>query len=617
MQLLISSEQRFERTPDGAVWTPNANSYSFWSRYLKVFENMRVLARIRDVETVDPHWLRADGPGVAIHGVAYFLGPVQYLARWFAIRRGIRSSFAHGQAVIMRVPSLLSHALSANLSRRNYPYALEVVGDPSDVFAPGAVTHPFRAFFRFVFSSKLQTQCADACGVAYVTKHTLQKRYPSKAVMIGVSDVALPDQAFSTNYSSVELGSKEIASSSRPLGSETGQATIGFVGSLAQLYKAPEILLGAVAKCVGNGCDLRLKMVGDGRYRGMLEALADELGIADRCEFFGELPGGAAVREVLDTCHLFVLPSRVEGLPRAMIEAMARGLPCIGTWTGGIPELIPTEDLVEPGNVDALAHLIEKVVSDPQRQLKMSARNLESSREYADDLLQAKRLDFYRHVRNATEHHLRRSPSSGRGDAYPCRNALDFVVALILFVAVCPMILCVAVAIRVSLGSPVLFRQFRPGQNGRLFRIYKFRTMRDAYDHDGNPLPDSERITRLGRFLRSTSLDELPELWNVLKGDMSLIGPRPLLPEYLSRYTDFQRRRHEAKPGITGWAQINGRNGLSWEEKFNLDVWYVDNQSLALDLKILWRTFLTVVRRDGIAEKGQVTMSKFMGSVGG
>jgi lipopolysaccharide/colanic/teichoic acid biosynthesis glycosyltransferase len=164
------------------------------------------------------------------------------------------------------------------------------------------------------------------------------------------------------------------------------------------------------------------------------------------------------------------------------------------------------------------------------------------------------------------------------------------------------------------MGFPVLFYQTRPGLNEKPFTMLKFRTMRDAFDSEGRPLPDAERLTPLGRFLRATSLDELPELWNVLKGDMSLVGPRPLLPQYLDRYTAFERRRHEVKPGLTGWAQIGGRNSLTWHDKFKLDVWYVDNWSLSLDLKILLRTVSTVLRRDGIAQQGHATMPEFMGS---
>ena len=167
--------------------------------------------------------------------------------------------------------------------------------------------------------------------------------------------------------------------------------------------------------------------------------------------------------------------------------------------------------------------------------------------------------------------------------------------------------------IRRDMGSPVLFRQTRPGVHGKPFQMTKFRTMRDAIDADGRPLPDAKRLTKFGRFLRSSSLDELPELWNVLKGDMSLVGPRPLLMDYLPLYSAEQARRHEVLPGVTGWAQINGRNAISWDEKFSLDVWYVDNRNLWLDLKILWFTIRKVFKREGISSAGEATMSKFEG----
>ena len=177
-----------------------------------------------------------------------------------------------------------------------------------------------------------------------------------------------------------------------------------------------------------------------------------------------------------------------------------------------------------------------------------------------------------------------------------------------------PLIFMVSWQVHRKLGSPLLFRQIRPGLHGKGFEILKFRTMRDAVDAQGKPLPDAERMTPLGRFLRSTSLDELPELINVLRGEMSLVGPRPLLIEYLPLYNTEQARRHEVRPGITGWAQVNGRNALSWEEKFKLDVWYVDNQSLWLDMKIIFLTVWKVVRRDGISAVGEATMPRFTGS---
>ena len=191
------------------------------------------------------------------------------------------------------------------------------------------------------------------------------------------------------------------------------------------------------------------------------------------------------------------------------------------------------------------------------------------------------------------------------------KRLFDALIAIVGLLVLSPLLLCVALGIVLSLGRPVLFTQERPGLGGRPFRLRKFRTMRDARDCDGRLLPDGERLTRLGRFLRSSSIDELPELWNVLIGDMSLVGPRPWLMEYLPHYTPEQRRRHEVRPGITGWAQIHGRNASSWDERLRLDVWYVDNCNPLLDIKILLKTLATVVRREGISAAGHATMPRF------
>lgn len=196
------------------------------------------------------------------------------------------------------------------------------------------------------------------------------------------------------------------------------------------------------------------------------------------------------------------------------------------------------------------------------------------------------------------------------------KRSLDITASLIGLMILAPVFLGAAYLVRKKLGSPILFTQIRPGLHGQPFQMMKFRTMTDAKDAQGNLLPDAERLTSFGKFLRSSSLDELPELINVLKGDMSLVGPRPLLMEYLPLYSAEQARRHEAKPGITGWAQINGRNAISWEEKFALDVWYVDNQSLWLDIKILLLTIKKVIIKEGISAEGEATMSKFTGSKG-
>lgn len=194
------------------------------------------------------------------------------------------------------------------------------------------------------------------------------------------------------------------------------------------------------------------------------------------------------------------------------------------------------------------------------------------------------------------------------------KRFFDILISLSSLIVLLPLLLIVVLLVRVKLGSPVFFKQKRPGKDSKIFELIKFRTMLEAYDEEGKPLPNDQRMTKFGRTLRSSSIDELPGLWNVLKGDMSIVGPRPLLVEYLPLYNEFQARRHEVRPGITGWAQVNGRNTLTWEQKFALDVWYVDNQSLWLDLKIVLLTVVKVFKRDGIAHEGDVAMPKFRGS---
>lgn len=196
----------------------------------------------------------------------------------------------------------------------------------------------------------------------------------------------------------------------------------------------------------------------------------------------------------------------------------------------------------------------------------------------------------------------------------PIRKRLfDILLASPGLILLSPLLLLVGLLVRVRMGSPVIFQQIRPGLNGKPFFVYKFRTMKEVYDTQGQLLPDHQRLTRLGRFLRALSLDELPELLNVLRGEMSLVGPRPLLMQYLDRYTPEQARRHEVLPGMTGWAQVNGRNAITWEEKFRYDVWYVDHWSLKLDIKILFLSLLVVIRREGIDHPGNATTNEFMG----
>ena len=193
------------------------------------------------------------------------------------------------------------------------------------------------------------------------------------------------------------------------------------------------------------------------------------------------------------------------------------------------------------------------------------------------------------------------------------KRFLDIIFSFILLVLLMPVYLLVYVLVRIKLGAPAIFKQKRPGKNAKIFTMYKFRTMTDEKDEKGHLLPDEKRLTKFGQFLRKTSLDELPELYNILKGDMSFVGPRPLLVKYLKRYNKEQMRRHKVPPGLTGWAQVNGRNAISWEEKFKLDVWYVDHRNLWLDIKIVFMTVIQVFKREGINQEGQATMGEFLG----
>jgi len=390
VRVLVSLEHRFDRTPDGQVWTQTMFAYSFWTRYLDVFDRVRVLARVRDVPIVPEGWSRATGVHVSFVPIPYYLGPWQYLRRARAVRRSARQAVRPHEAVILRLPSTIAAPLVPPLRRAGHPFGVEVLGDPYDVFAPGSVDHPLRPFLRWWFPRSMRRQCSDARVAAYVTERTLQGRYPVApgALSLSCSDVELPDLAF--------------VAAPRPVHRDRRTWTVVTVGSLAQMYKAPDVLIDAVTVLVRDGLDMRLVLVGDGKFRPELEARARARGLGERVTFRGQLTAGAAVRAQLDQSDIFVLPSRTEGLPRAMIEAMARGLPCIGSRVGGIPELLPAEDLAPVGDVTALAHAIRAVVTDPQRMARMSARNLERARMYHDEALHARRLTFYRAVRDYT-----------------------------------------------------------------------------------------------------------------------------------------------------------------------------------------------------------------------
>lgn len=388
MNVVVTTEQHFERTPDGGIWTPG--SFSVWARYLDVFDSLRIVARVRNVAVPPPGFRPVNRGNITFTSIPDYLGPEQYLLRSFSVVAATAKAVQNCDAVVLRVPGRIGTCVERHLRKRRQPYGVEVVGDPYDFFAPGGVEHPLRPLFRFWFAHNLRRQCGASCAAAYVTKYALQRRYPPapEAFATGCSDVELPPTAF------VNIPRA---------GTPAGTVRLILVGSLAQLYKAPDVLIDAVGDCVHSGLNIELIFIGSGRYQPEVEARAMALGLGSRVQFRGQLTTPEAVRMELDKAHLFVLPSRSEGLPRAMIEAMARALPCIGSTIGGIPELVAEEDLVPPDDAPALARKIREVITDTARMARMSARNLTKAREYSDTSLASCRKAFYQHLRTCTE----------------------------------------------------------------------------------------------------------------------------------------------------------------------------------------------------------------------
>jgi glycosyltransferase involved in cell wall biosynthesis len=406
MRLLVTCEHRFSMAPDGSVWTKVAFEYSFWERYLKVFDVVRIVARASDGVKIDNSHKRVIGNGVEFWPVPFYLGPEQFLMKRRKIRAALHGAVEKSDALLCRVGSPLADELLPAFWRSERPYGLEVVGDPEEALGPGTIRHPLRRVFQARASHMLRRQCSRAVGVAYVTRETLQRKYPCPAHSVGISDVAQLDfsstsKVFTTNYSSISWNEDDFAREYRHFHDDKRPRII-FVGSLAQMYKGPDVLLKAVKLLVPEH-DPRVVIIGDGKYRRELEQLAFRLGITSHVEFPGELPSGKTIRDQLDQATLFAMPSRTEGLPRALIEAMARALPCIATRVGGIPELLHEEDMVASEDYRGLANKIRQVISDSERLSKMSRRNLERAQEFRPEVLERRRTEFYRCLRQRTE----------------------------------------------------------------------------------------------------------------------------------------------------------------------------------------------------------------------
>ncbi len=390
MKALVTLSARFDRGPDGRIYPQNpVLGYDFFTRYLDVFEEILVLARVRQLAEAPAGNKPSDGPGVAFMELPLFTSAFDLFKFLPRIRKILRQAIPQCQAYFLRVPDFLGDLAWKEIRRCGLPFAVEVVGNPADSLKSGSIRHPLRPLIRFLAIRNLRAQCVEACGAAYVTKSILQKRYPPG------------EQTFSTYYSSIDLpGAFFIPEPRKYLQPAT---SLIYVGTLEVFYKGPDVLVDSLNILAARGLSLHLTYVGDGRRRPELEARVQDLGLHEQVTFLGKVPAGEGVAAALDAAHLFILPSKTEGMPKAMIEAMSRGLPCIGTTAGGFPELLPAEDLTPPGDPQALAQKIEEVVQDPAKLTRMSARNLAAAREYQLEVLRARRVQFYRHVRTLME----------------------------------------------------------------------------------------------------------------------------------------------------------------------------------------------------------------------
>jgi len=400
MRVIVALQHHFSMTADGTVYPTSVFEYAIWRRYLDVFDEVVVFGRVKCVQEPPASApSQSTGPRVSFYPLPDHSGPWQYCRHHAKLKTLARQILQNQDkdACILRVPSNISSLLWNELSRAERPYGVEVVGNPWDTFAPGSVKTILRPIIRRKMTWELARQCRMASAASYVTEHILQKQYPAGC--------------WSTHYSSIELPAELIIDEAainkriQRIGIKSALKEpwhICYVGTMSRLYKAPDVLIDAVGRCIGKGINLKLTMIGDGRFRGQLEQRALRLGISNSVKFTGQLPPGQAVIEHLDAADMFVLPSLTEGLPRSIIEAMARGLPCITTNVGGLPELVESGYLVNPGDVSALADKIAAVISDVDGTKRAVRRNVKAAANYRSDILRRRRIEFYNRVKSCT-----------------------------------------------------------------------------------------------------------------------------------------------------------------------------------------------------------------------
>jgi len=393
MNVLVNTSTRLSRTPDGQFWAPSESlSYSYWTRYLDVFNEVRIVARVMKVQEAPRGAKPVSGQYVNVLPLPNYIGARQFARDYLSLRRLVGHYVSNAHAIQLAIPCAIGDLVWRSL-QSGRPFGVVVCGDPYEVLARGNLNHPLRPVLRWWSRHSLLAECRRACACAYVTRDVLQKRYPcSKGV-------------FSTSYSSINLPDEVIIADPRNV-KQSATFHLISVTTFETLYKGPDTLLEAISACRKRDLDVTLTFVGDGKHRREVEELAGTLGLANRVRFTGHLSSSAAVYAELDAADLFVHPSRVDGLPRAVVEAMARAMPCIATAVGGIPELLSLEDLVPANDPATLARRIEEVLGNPERMRKMSSRNLATAQHYRSDVLRVRRVAFYSILRSQTSEWL-------------------------------------------------------------------------------------------------------------------------------------------------------------------------------------------------------------------
>ena len=398
MKVMIALENRFYQGPSGNVYSNNVFDYSVWQRYLQVFDEVVVFARVGHVDT-EPDKPTANGPGVSIYPLPVYLGPWQYLKKRKKIVELAGGASDHADAFILRVPGTIGSLLQRRLRKTKIPYGVEVVGDPKEALDTCGVNFLAKIFLKSLYARRLKRECKQAVAAAYVSQNYLQSKYPPRG--------------WSTHYSSIDLRDDDILTEKQLekkiqnlQDAFSGKRTLRIchAGTMAARYKGQDVLIEAVAKCIEDGINIELVLMGDGKFRSFYEQKVAQMGIEARVKFLGSIPAGEAVRAEFDKSDMLVLPSLTEGLPRTIIEAMARGLPCVASRVGGIPEIVDKQFLVRPKNSKALAEKINSMVNGHVDIEPISKDNISKAREFRFEILKKRRIKFYKKVAQASLH---------------------------------------------------------------------------------------------------------------------------------------------------------------------------------------------------------------------